>query len=211
MVKGWYEREYRSVCESEEGYMLFDIYTEYANEAWQQGVRASQEVVYIQTDEVKIYPCFAAHKPKPEKMEQKEQHFTETGLLQSQIILDSRGNLIDGYTSYLLARAHGIQCVPIRYGRRQIVRASHKPGGKLYTWELPGILIDRVSIFNILNADTEKLEDGYFRSDRERAYRCEAIRQMFCGLRKENQDKVLQLAMELLIGQNSPGIGAGWH
>lgn len=32
------------------------------------------------------------------------------------------------------------------------------------------------SIFNIVNADTEKPEDGYFRSDRERAYRCEAIR-----------------------------------
>lgn len=39
------------------------------------------------------------------------------------------GNLIDGYTSYLLAKAHGIQRVPIRYGRRQIVRASHKFGG----------------------------------------------------------------------------------
>lgn len=145
MVKGWYEKEYRSVCESEEGKMLFDIYTEYANEAWQQGVRASGEVVDIPTDEVKIYPCFAAHEPKPEKMQQKEQYFEETGLLQSQIILDSRGNLIDGYTSYLLAVKYGIQCVPIRYGRRQIVRASHKPGGKLYTWELPGILIDRVS------------------------------------------------------------------
>lgn len=144
MVKGWYEKEYRNACESEEDKMLFDIYTEYANEAWQHGVRAGG-VVDIPTDEVKIYPCFAAHEPKLEKMEQKEQYFTETGLLQSQIILDSRGNLIDGYTSYLLAVKHGIQCVPIRYGRRQIVRASHKPGGKLYTWELPGILIDRVS------------------------------------------------------------------
>lgn len=62
MVKGWYEKEYHSMCESEESNMLFDIYTEYANEAWRQGVRA-----------------------------------------------------------------------------------SHKPGGKLYTWELPGLLIDRVS------------------------------------------------------------------
>ena len=69
----------------------------------------------------------------------------ETGLLQSRIILDSQGNLIDGYTSYLLAKAHGIQSVPVRYGRRQIIRASHKPGGKLYAWELPGALIDRVS------------------------------------------------------------------
>ena len=99
----------------------------------------------MKIDEIKIYPCFTAHEPKPEKMQRKEQYFEETGALQSQIILDSRGNLIDGYTSYLLAKAHGIQCVPIRYGRRQIVRASHKPGGKLYTWELPGLLIDRVS------------------------------------------------------------------
>ena len=63
------------------------------------------------------------------------------------------------------------------------------------------------SIFNILQDDTEKPEDGYFRSDRERAYRCEAIREMFCGLHREGRDKVLRLAMELLIGQNSQGIG----
>ena len=63
------------------------------------------------------------------------------------------------------------------------------------------------SIFNILQADTEKPEDGYFQNDQERAYRCEAIRQMFCGLQREGQDKVLRLAMELLIGQNSQGIG----
>ena len=25
------------------------------------------------------------------------------------------------------------------------MRASHKPGGKMYSWELPGLLIDRVS------------------------------------------------------------------
>ena len=99
----------------------------------------------MKIDEIKIYPCFAAHEPKPEKMEQKEQYFEETGALQSQIILDSQGYLIDGYTSYLLARAHGIQRVSVRYGRRQIVRASHTPGGKMYSWELPGLLIDRVS------------------------------------------------------------------
>lgn len=99
----------------------------------------------MRVDSIKIYPCFAAHQPKAEKMEQKERYFMETGLLQSQIILDSRGNLVDGYTSYLLAKAHGIQSVPVRYGRRQIVRASHRPGGKLYAWELPWILIGRVS------------------------------------------------------------------
>ena len=110
----------------------------------------------MKIDEIKIYPCFAAHEPKPEKMQRKEQYFEETGALQSQIILDSRGNLIDGYTSYLLARAHGIQCVPIRYGMRQIVRASHKPGGKMYSWELPGLLIDRVSAGDMAVVRTER-------------------------------------------------------
>lgn len=110
----------------------------------------------MRIDEIKIYPCFAAHEPKPEKMQQKEQYFEETGALQSQIILDSRGNLIGGYTSYLLAKAHGIECVPIRYGRRQIVRASHTPGGKLYSWELPGLFIDRVSAGDKVIVRTER-------------------------------------------------------
>ena len=110
----------------------------------------------MKIDEIKIYPCLAAHEPKPEKMQQKEQYFEETGALQSQIILDSRGNLIDGYTSYLLAKAHGIQCVPVRYGRRQIVRASHKPEGRLYSWELPERLIGQVSAGDIVVVRTEK-------------------------------------------------------
>lgn len=99
----------------------------------------------MRIDDIKIYPCFAAHEPRPEKMKEKERYFEEAGAFQSQIILDSRGNLIDGYTSYLLAKAHGIQHVPVRYGRRQIVKAAHKPGGKLYSWEVPGHLIGRVS------------------------------------------------------------------
>ena len=98
----------------------------------------------MKVDDIKIYPCFAAHEPKPEKMQQKERYFEETGALQSQIILDGRGNLIDGYTSYLIAKARGIENASVQYGQRQIVRASHKPGGKMYAWELPGLLIDRV-------------------------------------------------------------------
>lgn len=112
---------------------------------WQQAMTGSGEVFGVPTDDIKIFPCFAEHPPKTGKMQQKEQHFTETGLLQSQIILDNRGNLIDGYTSYLLARQQGIRVVPVRYGKRQIIRASHKPGGKLYTWELAENLIDKVS------------------------------------------------------------------
>lgn len=110
----------------------------------------------MKIDDIKTYPCFAAHSPKAEKMEQKEQYFAETGLLQSQIILDGNGYLINGFTSYLLAKEHGIQIVPVRYGKRQIVKASHKPGGKLYSWELPWILIDRVHTGDRVLVRTER-------------------------------------------------------
>ena len=110
----------------------------------------------MRIDDIQIYPCFAEHPPKADKMQQKEQYFKETGLLQSQIILDGRGNLIDGYTSYLIAKAHGIQSVTIKRCKRQIVRARHKSGGKLYTWELPGILIDRVHIGDKVTVCTER-------------------------------------------------------
>lgn len=107
-------------------------------------------------DDIKIFPCFEEHPPKTEKMEQKRAYFQETGLLQSEIILDSANNLIDGYTSYLLARENNIECVPIRYGKRQIVRAYHREGGKLYAWELPGLLIARVSVGDKLIVPTQR-------------------------------------------------------
>ena len=137
--------DYNREMEREVDKMFLDVFTEHSNDAYQQGVKASGKVFDIPTDAIKIYPCFAEHSPKAEKMERKEQYFKETGLLQSQIILDGQGNLIDGYTSYLLAVKHGIQNVPVRYGKRQIMRASHRPGGKLYVWELPGLLVDQVS------------------------------------------------------------------
>ena len=115
------------------------------NAAWQQGVKEAGEVFDIDINRINILPCFSTHPPKQKKMESKEQYFRETGCLQSEIILDGAGNLIDGYTSYLLAKAHGLASVPVRYGRRQIIRASHKKGGKVYVWELPEALLGRVS------------------------------------------------------------------
>lgn len=144
MIKAWQKRDYDRDMESETDKMFLEIFTKCSNDAYQQGVRASGEVVDITIDEVKIYPYFWSHEPKSEKMRQKDRYFTETGALQSQIILDGNGYLIDGFTSYLLAKKHGIQTVPVGYGKRQIVRASHKPGGKLYSWELPETLVDRV-------------------------------------------------------------------
>ena len=156
MIKAWQKREYRGEMQRETDKMFLDVFTKCSNDAYQQGVKDSGRVFDIPTESIKIFPCFAEHSPKVEKMEQKEQYFTETGLLQSQIILDGNGYLIDGFTSYLLAKEHGIQVVPVRYSKRQIVRASHKPGGKLYSWKLPWILIDRVHTGDKVLVRTER-------------------------------------------------------
>ena len=109
-------------------------------------IRREKGQFTMRTDEIRIFPCFAAHPTKPEKMESKDLYYQAHGSFESEIILDGVGNLIDGYTGYLLAVRYGVSHVPVRYGRRQTITAAHRPGGKLYVWELPGILIDRVKI-----------------------------------------------------------------
>lgn len=98
----------------------------------------------MRIDQIRIYPCYAEHPPKAELMQRKEAYYQDHGSFESEIILDGAGNLIDGYTSYLLAIKYGINYVPVRYWRRQIIKAAHKPGGKLHAWELPGILTGRI-------------------------------------------------------------------
>ena len=120
------------------------------------GPDQQRKVGNMRIDNIKIFPCFTEHPPKPEKMEHKDRYYQEHGFFESEIILDSSGYLIDGYTSYLLAVRYGVSHVPVRYGRRQIIRAAHKPGGKLYAWELPGILIGRGRAGDRVMIRTEK-------------------------------------------------------
>lgn len=104
--------------------------------------KGNREAVSI--EDIKIFPWFEETPPDPEKVKRKEEYFRRTGLLPSEIVLDREGSLLDGYISYLLLKKHGIKRVPVKYGKRQIIKAYHRPGGKLYTWELPGSLVDRV-------------------------------------------------------------------
>ena len=107
-------------------------------------IRREKGQFTMRTDAIRIFPCFAAHPPKPEKMEGKDLYYQAHGFFESEIILDGAGNLIDGYTSYLLAVQYGVSYVPVRYGRRQTITAAHRPGGTLYRWELPGLLVGKV-------------------------------------------------------------------
>ena len=105
---------------------------------------------------IHIFPCFQETPPDPVKLQKKEQYYNTTGLLQSQIILDGNNYLIDGFTSYLLAIKNGIEYLPVQYGKRQIAWCYHKKGGKLYAWELPGLLVDRVSPGERLIVETSR-------------------------------------------------------
>lgn len=116
------------------------------NAAWKQGIKDAEGVFDMDIDRINIMPCFSAHSPKPEKMERKEWQYLESGMTESDIVLDGAGTLIDGYCWYLLAKKYELTHVPVRYGRRQIIRAFHKKGGKLYAWELPGHLVGRVRV-----------------------------------------------------------------
>lgn len=95
--------------------------------------------------DIRIYPAFWETQPGHDKMEQKRQCFEDNGMFQSEIVLDEDSYLIDGFTSYLLARERGIMDVPVRRGERQVIQAYHRPDGKLYTWRLPERLTDKVS------------------------------------------------------------------
>lgn len=118
--------------------------------------RRRPEIHNMKVDDIKIYPCFADTPPEAGKLEQKEEYFQRTGDFESEIVLDVEGKLIDGYTSYLLAKKYGLESVPVKYGQRQIIRAVHKTGGKVYAWELPGILTNRVSAGDKVVVETSR-------------------------------------------------------
>lgn len=92
--------------------------------------------------------------PNPKKMEKKEQYFLDNGVFQSEIILDGQYNLVNGYTSYLLAQKYGMKLVPVVVCKRQVVKAYHKKGGRIYAWELSWRLIGQVKPGDKLIVDT---------------------------------------------------------
>lgn len=110
----------------------------------------------MRIDSIHIFPCFQETPPDPAKLQKKEQYYNTTGLLQSQIILDGNNYLIDGFTSYLLAIKNGIEYLPVQYGKRQIAWCYHKKGGKLYAWEISGILVGHISIGDKLIVQTSR-------------------------------------------------------
>lgn len=58
---------------------------------------------------------FLLSPPKESKMSWKMKSFAMTGKLQSSIVLDKNWNLVDGYTSYIIARKLNMKMVKVQF------------------------------------------------------------------------------------------------
>lgn len=58
------------------------------------------------------------------------------------------------------------------------------------------------SIIDLAHSNIPKTENGFFKSNADKALRCVAIDEMFRGLQRENQDKVLRFTLDILLKQN---------
>lgn len=78
----------------------------------------------VKLSKIKIRDDFSKHMPKPDKIAAKydytknqlrinRKYNAHRKLFQSTIIMDKRNNLLDGYTSYLIAKMLGIEKVEV--------------------------------------------------------------------------------------------------
>ena len=75
----------------------------------------------VKVDEIKVPKSFETCPPKPEKLIIKTAEYINTGVI-GQITVDEDCNLIDGYCSYLIIKALGIEsykCVMIKIKKRR--------------------------------------------------------------------------------------------
>ena len=63
--------------------------------------------------EIKIKDSFKKTEPQSWKMRFKWEYYRKTGELQSPIVVNKKGYLIDGYTSYLIAKMDGLKEVEV--------------------------------------------------------------------------------------------------
>lgn len=77
------------------------------------GLYIEQKQHYMKLSKIKIRDSFKKAEPKNWKMKERWEYYRETGNLYSPIVVDQDGYLVDGYTSYLIAKAEGIKEVEV--------------------------------------------------------------------------------------------------
>lgn len=77
--------------------------------------KSTKHEYYIPVDKITIPEEFKY--VREYKLKQKIEYYLETGEFESKIILSQNNLLLDGYTSYIIARLYGIEKVPVWYAR----------------------------------------------------------------------------------------------
>lgn len=67
----------------------------------------------IKLNKIKIKESFKKTQPQGWKMRERWEYYRKTGELHSPIVINERGYLVDGYTSYLIAKADGLKKVEV--------------------------------------------------------------------------------------------------
>lgn len=83
-----------------------------------------ETAVEIEVNKIKIPEKFS--KPNPKKMQKKYNYYRKNHKLESQIIIDPNYNLIDGYTSYLIAKECHITTVIGKLQRKVTINNENK-------------------------------------------------------------------------------------
>ena len=71
------------------------------------------KIKQMKVKDINIKDSFKKTQPNRQKMKEKWFFYRGTGRLESDIIVDKNGYLVDGYTSYLIAEADGIKKVEV--------------------------------------------------------------------------------------------------
>lgn len=70
---------------------------------------------WVYTKEIKVNPEWRKTLIGEEKWKREKKYWYRTGEFQSKIILDRNFNLVDGYSSYMIAKTRHIDKVPVYF------------------------------------------------------------------------------------------------
>ena len=70
---------------------------------------------WVDLKDINIPINFLRHHPRQEKMEQKWAYYRQTGEFESPILLNRDFELLNGYTSYIIAKTENLYKVPVYF------------------------------------------------------------------------------------------------
>lgn len=68
---------------------------------------------FLKLEKIIIKPEFLKAEPNRYKMNEKRKYFFQYGELKDTVIVNQDNYLVDGYTSYLIAKEQGITAMPV--------------------------------------------------------------------------------------------------